>query len=173
MLFLTTRMPLLPLCLPDFSPPLRIWLLRQALQEVWGLHLSPHGFLGQCPPSCLENPTLRPVHPGLMIHGNQVWVPRPPSLGPLQPHPPAHSGSQPPPQQLQEFQLLSAEDSGEKCFHLVQRTPGVSPCPVGLHSEPPGPHQPHQPHLQHTRSSFPGKVRPGQRRSASGAGVAL
>ena len=80
------------------------------------------------PPGCLKNPTLRPIHPGLVIHRNQVWVPSP-ALSPQRE--PVHPSSQPPPQQLQGFQLLSTEDSGEKCFHLVQSTqpPGGSPAP--------------------------------------------
>lgn len=71
-------------------------------------------------------------------------------------------GSQPPPQQLQEFKLLSIEDSGEKCFHTCAKHPGpgewvciVSPHPTPPHPAPappcgstlsarwPGPQEPH------------------------------
>jgi hypothetical protein len=49
--------------------------------------------------------------------------PSPSSLALFQSCHPSHlliARSQPPPQQLQEFKLLSVEDSGEKCFHSVQ-----------------------------------------------------
>lgn len=49
-------------------------------------------------------------------------------------------GSQPPPQQLQEFKLLSIEDSGEKCFHTLCRAP--RPWGVGVYLSSPYPTPP-------------------------------
>lgn len=132
---------LLPLCPPTVPHPSRTGFKAPFLPEDWGRPPGPPGFLRPCHRAPRRAPHAGPRAPGLRF--TETRSPRqhqplslPPSQAGAQPHPlPSHS--QPPPQQLQEFQLLRAGGSGEGCFHLVQRPRGSSPA-RGPALPPPG-----------------------------------